>query len=158
MKLRLLLAAGALALGLSTFEAQAAPMASGAAVAAKSDFALSEPVQYRGPGFGYRGYGPRYGGYYAPRGGYGWRYRGGAWPWVGLAAGVAAGAIIYSSTYRPRAGYYYDTYAYDGPYYYPSGYSGDPRDICARHFKSFERGTGMYTTYGGERRLCPYLQ
>ncbi len=29
---------------------------------------------------------------------------------------------------------------------------------CDRRFRSFEWDTGMYTTYGGERRLCPYLR
>jgi hypothetical protein len=106
-----------------------------------------EQVQYR------RGYGA-YSGY---RGGYGYRRYGYA-PWIGLGAGIAAGAFIYSQSYLPRRGYYYDTYAYDGPYYYPEGYTGDRKDLCAKYFKSFEWRTGMYTTYGGERRLCPYLR
>ena len=29
---------------------------------------------------------------------------------------------------------------------------------CDRKFRSFEYDTGMYTTYSGERRLCPYLR
>ena len=41
------------------------------------------------------------------------------------------GTIIANEAYRPRRGYYYDDYAYDGPYYYPSGYTGDPRAVCA---------------------------
>ena len=28
---------------------------------------------------------------------------------------------------------------------------------CAAQFRSFEWDTGLYTTYGGEKRLCPYL-
>jgi hypothetical protein len=28
---------------------------------------------------------------------------------------------------------------------------------CASTYKSFEWDTGLYTTYGGEKRLCPYL-
>ena len=67
-------------------------------------------------------------------------------------------SIIANEAYRPRRGYYYDDYAYDGPYYYPSAYSGDPRVVCAQNFRSFEWNTGLYTTYGGERRLCPYLK
>jgi hypothetical protein len=99
-------------------------------------------VQYwrRGYGYGYRGYG----------------YRGA--PWIGLGAGVVAGAIIADRYYRPRPGYYYDDYAYDGPYYRPARYAGDPRVLCAESFRSFEWRTGLYTTYGGEKRLCPYLQ
>jgi hypothetical protein len=90
---------------------------------------------------------------------YGWRGRGwGPGPWLGLGAGVVIGSIIANEAYRPRRGYYYDDYAYDGPYYYPSGYSGDPRVICAENFRSFEWRTGLYTTYSGEKRLCPYLR
>jgi hypothetical protein len=82
----------------------------------------------------------------------------GAAPWIGLGAGVAIGTIIADEAYRPRRGYYYDDYAYDGPYYYPSGYRGDPRVLCAENFRSFEWRTGLYTTYSGEKRLCPYLR
>jgi len=82
----------------------------------------------------------------------------GPFPWIGLGAGVVAGAIIADQAYRPRPGYYYDTYAYDGPYYYPAEYRGDPRRICAENFRSFDWNSGYYTTYSGERRLCPYLR
>ena len=102
-------------------------------------------VQYRGRGWGG-------GGYY--RGGRGW----GPGIGLGIGAGIVAGAIIADQAYRPRRGYYYDTYAYDGPYYYPADYRGDPRRICAQHFRSFEWSTGYYTTYSGEKRVCPYLQ
>lgn len=87
----------------------------------------------------------------------GWRGRGG-WGPLGLGLGIIGGAIIANEVYRPRAGYYYDDYAYDGPYYYPSEYRGDPRRVCAENFRSFEWNTGLYTTYSGERRLCPYLR
>jgi hypothetical protein len=89
---------------------------------------------------------------YRRGGGRNWRYG------ARIGAGIAAGAIIYNYAYRPRPGSYYDTYDYVGPYYYPSGYRGDPRVICARNFKSFEWRTGLYTTYGGEKKLCPYLR
>jgi len=95
------------------------------------------------------------------RGGWGWRHGGwgwGPWPWIGLGAGVVAGAIIADEAYRPHPGHYYDEGPYDGPYYYPSDYRGDPRAICAQNFRSFEWRTGYYTTYSGERRLCPYLR
>lgn len=29
---------------------------------------------------------------------------------------------------------------------------------CDREFRSFEWDTGMYTTYEGDRRVCPYLR
>ena len=78
---------------------------------------------------------------------------------IGLGIGIGVlGAIIASEAYRPRAGYYYDDGDYDGPYYAPSGFSGDGRTLCAQNFRSFEWNTGMYTTYGGERRVCPYLR
>jgi hypothetical protein len=83
--------------------------------------------------------------------GWGW----GPWAWLGSGAGIVAGAIIADEAYRPHPGHYYDEGPYDGPYYYPSHYGGDPREICAE--SSFEWETGFYTTYSGERRVCPYL-
>ncbi len=93
------------------------------------------------------------------RGGGGWRRGGrgwGPWPWIGL--GVVAGAIIADQAYRPHPGHYYDEGPYDGPYYYPSDFRGDPREICLQNFRTFQWRTGYYTTYSGERRLCPYLR
>lgn len=88
----------------------------------------------------------------------GW-HRGRGWgPGIGLGLGIIGGAIIANEVYRPRRGYYYDDYSYDGPYYYPQNYGGDPRRICAQNFRSFEWSTGLYTTYSGEKRLCPYLR
>jgi len=134
-----LLPIGALALAFTFAPAEAAPTAPSAAIAGKTDANAVTQVQW-----GYRRYGY----------GRGW----GPGPWLGLGAGVVIGSIIANEAYRPRRGYYYDDYAYNGPYYYPSGYSGDPRAICAQNFRSFEWNTGLYTTYGGERRLCPYLR
>jgi hypothetical protein len=37
-------------------------------------------------------------------------------------------------------------------------YRDDPHGRCAARFRSFEWDTGLYTTYGGEKRLCPYLR
>jgi hypothetical protein len=155
MNLKHLVAGGIVALGLTAASTggligavQAAPAPASAAVAAQTAIAPSviDQVQYR-RGFGYRPY--------AYRRGYGWR---GPGVWLGLGAAVAAGWIIYDRAYLPRRGYYYDTYDYDGPYYYPTGYNGDRRELCARYFKSFEWESGMYTTYGGQRKLCPYLR
>ena len=78
--------------------------------------------------------------------------------WLGLGAGVVAGAIIADEAYRPHPGHFYDEGPYDGPYYYSANYSGDPREICAQNFRSFDWRTGYFTTYSGERRLCPYLR
>ncbi len=151
--LRALLTATLLAI--TTVGAGAAPLSS--TIASPPVAAAESPpvtlVQYRG-----RGYYGGGGGYY--RGGYGRYYGGWRGPAIGLgvSSAIVAGAIIANQAYRPRRGYYYDTYAYDGPYYYPAGYTGDPRKICADHFRSFEWRSGYYTTYGGERRLCPYLR
>jgi hypothetical protein len=140
----------ALAVGLVAMitSAQAAPVSAGPELAQASQ-SMSEvsQVQWR------RGYYGGYGGY-----GGGWGYRRGPWIGLGVGAGIVAGAIIADRYYRPRPGYYYDDYAYDGPYYRPAGYGGDPRVLCAENFRSFEWRTGLYTTYGGERRLCPYLR
>jgi len=92
-----------------------------------------------------------------------WHHRGYGWgwnplAWFGLGVGVVAGSIIADEAYRPHPGHYYDEGPYDGPYYYPAAYRGDPREICAQNFRTFEWRTGYYTTYGGERRLCPYLR
>jgi hypothetical protein len=89
-------------------------------------------------------------------GGYG-RHRHGRGIALGLGAAIVGG-IIANEIYRPRRGYYYDDYGYDGPYYRPSGYSGSGRELCAQNFRSFEWNTGLYTTYGGEKRVCPYLR
>lgn len=100
------------------------------------------------------GYGGGYG-----RGGWGYRGRGGfgPWPFIGFGAAVIAGAIIADQAYRPHPGHYYDEGPYDGPYYYPADYRGDPREICLENFRTFEWRTGYYTTYSGQKRLCPYL-
>jgi hypothetical protein len=140
------LAAAALTLAaIGLTPAQAAP--AGPALAPNAVKSSTESpvtnVQYR------RWHGHR--GYY--RGGRGWG-RGVA---IGLGAAVVGG-IIANEIYRPRAGYYYDDYAYDGPYYRPSRFAGDARTLCAENFRSFEWRTGLYTTYDGDKRLCPYLR
>lgn len=37
-------------------------------------------------------------------------------------------------------------------------FQDDGLSRCAAQFRSFEPETGYYTTYSGERVLCPYLQ
>jgi hypothetical protein len=133
--------AGAVALAFAFSPAQAAP--AGPAMAAPAEMAKSAAdgvtqVQYRrGHGHRHRGWGRGVG--------------------IGLGLGILGG-IVAAEAYRPRPGYYYDDYAYEGPYYYPSEYAGDPRVVCAQNFRSFEWHTGLYTTYSGEKRLCPYLR
>jgi hypothetical protein len=72
---------------------------------------------------------------------------------IGLGIGIIGG-IIASEAYRSAPGYYYEDEAYD----VPPGSGGDPRALCAQTFRSFEWNTGLYTTYAGEKRLCPYLR
>ena len=139
-----------LALLLAPGTAGAAPFAAGPAVQAST--ADVTAVQYRG--YGYRSYGYARPYAYARPYGRGYGYR----PFIGFGVAAVAGAIIANEIYRPRPGSYYDAYDYRGPYYYPTSYQGDPRDICARHFRSFEWNTGLYTAYSGEKRLCPYLR
>jgi hypothetical protein len=65
---------------------------------------------------------------------------------IGLGIGIIGGMIA-AEAYRGAPGYAYDEEAY-----------GDPRERCAQEFQSFEWRTGLYTTYSGERKLCPYLR
>jgi hypothetical protein len=126
---------GMVALAFAVGPVEAAPAPAAAATAVKADTGSAvEQVQW---GYRRRGWGPG--------------------PWIGLGAGVVVGTIIADQAYRPRRGYYYDDYAYDGPYYYPAGYRGDPRTVCAQNFRSFEWNTGLYTTFSGLKWLCPYL-
>jgi hypothetical protein len=37
-------------------------------------------------------------------------------------------------------------------------FSADAMQRCAAQFRSFEPDTGYYTTFAGERVLCPYLE
>ena len=89
---------------------------------------------------------------------HGWGWGWSPWAWLGLGAGVVVGTIIADEAYRPHPGHYYDEGPYDGPYYYPADYRGDPRVICQQNFRTFEWRTGFYTTPSGEKRLCPYLR
>lgn len=136
------LTAGATALATMWAPAQAAPAGSALAPLAAQSAASASVVQARYRG--HRHYGHRH------------RHRGRNLA-LGIGVGVL-GAIIAAEAYRPRAGAYYDDEDYDGPYYAPSGFSGDPRTLCAQSFRSFEWDTGMYTTFGGERKVCPYLK
>ncbi len=69
---------------------------------------------------------------------------------AGLAVGII-GSIIAQGAAEAHRDRGYD----DGHY----GGGADWRwRKCDRKFRSFEWDTGMYTTYGGERRVCPYLR
>ena len=132
-------AALAMGIAVASATAQATPIVKSApevasTAAAGGTVGEIEQVQYRRRGYYGRGYGL---------------------PLLG--AGIIAGAIIADRAYRPRYRYY-DAADYDGPYYRPANYQGSNRQLCAENFRSFEWRTGLYTTYGGEKRLCPYLR
>ncbi len=71
---------------------------------------------------------------------------------IGLGVGIIGG-LIAADAYRSAPAYADEEEVYDAP---PS--SGDPREQCAREFRSFDWDSGSYTTYSGERKLCPYLK
>lgn len=69
----------------------------------------------------------------------------------------------YSRGFYPThiGGYvYYNPKTYN-PDYYDTGYEGashSAKERCVHRFRSFEWDTGFYTTYGGDKKLCPYLR
>ncbi len=71
-----------------------------------------------------------------------WRHRHRGNIGVGIGLGIIGGMIA-AEAYRSNA------YGYEG---------GDPRVACAQRFRSFEWNTGLYTTYEGDRVVCPYLR
>lgn len=135
-----LVAAGfALAVPAATISAQAAPAAASAA-STRAISTNSEIVQvqnrHRGDWNGRRNH---------RRNHNGWG-NSGAYLGLGIAGAIIGGALSEG----------YD----DGPDYEGAGYSGEASGAmqrCASQFRSFEWDTGLYTTYQGERRLCPYL-
>lgn len=61
------------------------------------------------------------------------------------------------------AGWSYSPYWDDEYYDYPDttvvvGAGGSGVARCEAEFRSFNRRTGTYTTYGGETKVCPYLR
>jgi BA14K-like protein len=83
---------------------------------------------------------------------------------------IAPSYLYYDYPYYYSRGYYP---RHIGPgliYPYPAYYEGDESDAddaavpysakerCDRRFKSFEWDSGLYTTYGGRKKLCPYLR
>ena len=71
----------------------------------------------------------------------------------------------YSRGYYPKhigPGYVYYGYPYnDTRGYYRTRSAAVPysaHERCARRFRSFEPDTGLYTTYSGYKKLCPYLR
>lgn len=120
-------------MGLSSVNAApgAAIARSGATAGQQPGSSLVTPVQYRrGPGF----YGRSYGYYGRPYRRYGY---GGYGP-LPFIAGAVGAAIVGGAIYEGRS-------------------SGSDYERCAATFRSFNPSTGTYVTYGGEERVCPYL-
>jgi hypothetical protein len=78
------------------------------------------------------------------RGYYDYGYNPGAYLGLGIAGAILDGALSDGT----------DGYA-EGPGY--SEGSSTAMRHCAAQFRSFEWDTGLYTTYDGDKRLCPYL-
>lgn len=152
------LIAAALAFGTSA-GATAAPMSSIAATTAAAqlpavaDSNVIQVQRYRGRRGGWRGGnrrgsfyrgGGRRGFYRGSRRGYGYRrnrgWNTGAYIGLGIAGALLADGV------------------YNRGYAYRSGGGSGAMQACANRFRSFEWNTGMYTTYGGQRRVCPYLR
>jgi hypothetical protein len=72
---------------------------------------------------------------------------------IGLGIGVIGG-LIAADAYRNAPAYADDEEVYDAA---PAA-DGDPRELCAQEFQSFEWKTGLYTTYSGKKERCPYLR
>ncbi|MFV0294825.1 MAG: BA14K family protein [Hyphomicrobiaceae bacterium] len=105
------------------------------------------------------------GGHWRGGGGRGhWRGGGGGRYWRGGGWGGYGGYYYrprYRNYYYPYYGYYYPpvvSYYYTRPYRYRRYWARDAIERCADRFRSFNRRTGTYITYGGVERLCPYLR
>jgi ABC-type phosphate transport system substrate-binding protein len=125
-------AAAAVGLGLSAWTASASALPAPAATEPSAAGSSATQVQYRDWDGRYDG--RRH-----------WRrdrWSRGVGPFLG---GLAAGAIIGGAA----SGYGSGTAGAVG---------GDAYARCSAQFRSFDPSTGTYTTYGGETRVCPYLQ
>jgi hypothetical protein len=63
---------------------------------------------------------------------------------------IGRGYVYYGYPYQYYVRQYQEVEYDDAPY--------SAKERCARRFRSFEWETGLYTTYGGRRKLCPYLR
>jgi hypothetical protein len=150
------LVAVAFALGASaaTISANASPVAAGAAnsraLSANSEIVKVQGMErrHRGEWRGRRGHGGDWNRGRRHRGHYDNDWNPGAYIGLGIAGAVLEGALSEDS-YAEDPGYA------DGPSYGEGSSAAMQR--CAAQFRSFEWDTGLYTTYEGAKRLCPYL-
>ena len=94
---------------------------------------ISPAAQSSVSGIAWRGHG--YGGGYGR--GYGGHHRG--FGGAAIVGGIVAGALIAGAIRESRA-------------------SGSDLDRCESSYRSFDRSSGTYTGYDGERHVCPYLE
>lgn len=83
---------------------------------------------------------------------------------------IAPSYLYFDYPYYASRGYYPSHIGPGFIYYHPgyyerdyaeAEYSGVPhsaKERCDRRFRSFEWDSGLYTTYGGVKKLCPYLR
>ena len=91
------------------------------------------------------------GGWHGPRRHYGGHYRHRrGWNGAGVAAGLAAGALI-GGAIASQAAPVYEPY----PVYGAPAYDGDARAYCASRFKSWDPVSETYLGYDGLRHPCP---
>lgn len=65
---------------------------------------------------------------------------------------------FYGVPYFYGPSYYYDDYYYDDGDDDAVVYADDAVERCAARYRSFDRRSGTFMTYGGQRKLCPYLR
>jgi hypothetical protein len=89
-------------------------------------------------------------------------------PWI--VRPIAPSYLYHDYPYYFSRGYYPSHIGPGFIYHYPVDYEGDEayvndaavpysaKERCDRRFKSFEWDSGLYTSYRGQKKLCPYLR
>ena len=133
------LVAATVALGASAASAAPAVKAANPAISTNSDLVMKvQDRRHRGDGNRGRHHRRHHDGF------------GNVAPYIGLGiAGAILDGALSDDAYAEGPGYYAE-----GPAY---GEGSSAAQRCAAQFRSFEWDTGLYTTYEGEKRLCPYL-
>ena len=82
------------------------------------------------------------------------------WYWYDVSADSDPAAIVYSVLPEcdPDGDDCTETDAIIAPAILEGRASGEAMAQCAAEFKSFNARTGTYVMYGGEVRVCPYLE
>lgn len=84
------------------------------------------------------------------------------WYWYDIVADTDPDVIIYSDAVLPDCDPESDECIEPGALIAPAILEGRATEEdmarCAARFRSFDRATGTYVTYGGQVRICPYLE